>query len=321
MRHAIEGLNLKALRAFVLVCETKSMGEAARVLGVTTSAISQLIGALEQDQGVPLFDRRFRPARLNAAGATLFEQAESLLTHAQAVSRSVRAALDDEGLPLRIGAPGSVCSALGPDLVTALGQGFHDITFHTGESTDLADRVHGRAIDLAICASPPPESRHLRADRLFSEIFVMAVPRARANGQPFRDLCSVVERFPLLRYGSRVELGAQIERYTAHIGLMAPRRYEFDLSEPLLTMVANGAGCAITTPLCLWQARQCLDELSLIHLPRSRYGLREFVLVSRQDEADQARRACLALPVNDMLSGLASRLRERLPHFPEQPFG
>ncbi|WP_250508390.1 LysR family transcriptional regulator, partial [Caballeronia sp. GAFFF3] len=67
MRNSFVGVDLRALQAFVAVCETRSMTEAARVLGVTQSAVSQLIAALEREQGVALFDREFRPVRPNAA--------------------------------------------------------------------------------------------------------------------------------------------------------------------------------------------------------------------------------------------------------------
>src|ERR1700759_2060725 len=92
MRNTFVGVDLRALQAFVAVCETRSMTEAARVLGVTQSAVSQLIASLEREQGVSLFDRDFRPVRPNAAGKILFEQAGALLEHAQAVALNVRAA-------------------------------------------------------------------------------------------------------------------------------------------------------------------------------------------------------------------------------------
>jgi len=91
MRTSIHDVDLRALQAFIAVCETKSMAEAARVLGVTQSAISQLIASLERGQGVSLFNREFRPVRPSAAGRVLFEQAGALLEHAQAVVLNVRA--------------------------------------------------------------------------------------------------------------------------------------------------------------------------------------------------------------------------------------
>ena len=63
MRNSINGADLRTLQAFVAVCETKSMTKAARVLGVTQSAVSQPIACLEREKRVPLFDRDFRPGR------------------------------------------------------------------------------------------------------------------------------------------------------------------------------------------------------------------------------------------------------------------
>jgi DNA-binding transcriptional LysR family regulator len=101
MRTSINGVYLRALQAFVAVCETKSMTEAARVLGVTQSAISQLTATLERD--VSLFNRDFRPVRPNAAGRILFEQAGALLEHAQTVAFNVPATAKTSVASLRIG--------------------------------------------------------------------------------------------------------------------------------------------------------------------------------------------------------------------------
>ncbi|MDB5784707.1 LysR family transcriptional regulator [Caballeronia mineralivorans] len=103
MRTSINGVDLRALQAFVAVCETKSTTEAARVLGVTQSAISQLTATLEREQAVSLFNRDFRPVRPNAAGRILFEQAGALLEHAQTVAFNVPAAAKTSVASLRIG--------------------------------------------------------------------------------------------------------------------------------------------------------------------------------------------------------------------------
>jgi DNA-binding transcriptional LysR family regulator len=103
MRTSINGVDLRALQAFVAVCETKSMTEVARVLGVTQSAISQLTATLEREQAVSLFNRDFRPVRPNAAGRILFEQAGALLEHAQTVAFNVPAAAKTSVASLRIG--------------------------------------------------------------------------------------------------------------------------------------------------------------------------------------------------------------------------
>lgn len=59
---------LKSLYAFVAVAETGSMTEAAGVLSVSHSAISQAIKSLESLIGQPLFQRVGRQVQLNSVG-------------------------------------------------------------------------------------------------------------------------------------------------------------------------------------------------------------------------------------------------------------
>ncbi|MDN3702370.1 LysR substrate-binding domain-containing protein [Vibrio artabrorum] len=65
---------LKSIYAFVAVAETGSMTEAARVLYVSHSAVSQAIKSLEQQVNKPLFQRVGRRVVLNAAGKRYYRK-------------------------------------------------------------------------------------------------------------------------------------------------------------------------------------------------------------------------------------------------------
>lgn len=96
-------LDLHSLEAFILFCECGSMTQAARRLGVSQSAVSQLIKRLERDTGVLLVDRDERPARLTAAGRTLFELGNELITHSRSVADRVRAGAHVDHAQLKLG--------------------------------------------------------------------------------------------------------------------------------------------------------------------------------------------------------------------------
>ena len=63
------------LRAFVAVCEVFSFSRAAEMLGVSPSALSQLIRGLEERVGVRLLNRTTRSVSLTEAGQALIEYA------------------------------------------------------------------------------------------------------------------------------------------------------------------------------------------------------------------------------------------------------
>jgi LysR family cyn operon transcriptional activator len=72
MKRALRLLSLwDWLPTFRAVAEQEHVSRAAAALGVSPSAVSRMIGLLEEDIGQPLFDRVGRSIRLNDAGATL----------------------------------------------------------------------------------------------------------------------------------------------------------------------------------------------------------------------------------------------------------
>lgn len=64
------------LRAFVAVAGSLNFSRAAESLGVSSSALSQMVRALEERVGVSLFNRTTRSVSLTEAGAKLFERVQ-----------------------------------------------------------------------------------------------------------------------------------------------------------------------------------------------------------------------------------------------------
>jgi monoterpene epsilon-lactone hydrolase len=88
----IEGLELRHLRAFVVVAEELNFGRAAARLYVSQSALSRQIAALERILGCVLFTRSTQNVALSLAGAELLDRAPAILDgvdDAVAATRSV----------------------------------------------------------------------------------------------------------------------------------------------------------------------------------------------------------------------------------------
>lgn len=67
------------LPTFRAVAEQEHLSRAAEQLGVSPSAVSRMIGLLEDDVGQPLFNRAGRGIRLNAAGQSLLDGVRSAM--------------------------------------------------------------------------------------------------------------------------------------------------------------------------------------------------------------------------------------------------
>jgi LysR family transcriptional regulator, glycine cleavage system transcriptional activator len=138
-RPAYRRAPLGSLRVFVAVAEHKSFTRGADALGVTASAASMQIQALEDYLRVPLFRRNGRQVELTAAGEMLRPKVEQALAD---LERAIDEARADRGSgPLRIT---TVASFLAqwllprlPDFTTRHAR--IDVQVHT--STELVDFV------------------------------------------------------------------------------------------------------------------------------------------------------------------------------------
>jgi LysR family transcriptional regulator, regulator of abg operon len=76
------------LRDFIAIAQSRSLRSAAASLGLTQPAISRSLQELEEELGVPLFERHAKGVKLTAAG-------DKFLVRAQIASESVRRGLEE----------------------------------------------------------------------------------------------------------------------------------------------------------------------------------------------------------------------------------
>src|ERR1700730_18646438 len=99
-RAAYRRAPLASLRVFVAVAEHKSFTRGADALGLTTSAASMQVQALEEYLRIPLFRRNGRQVELTSVGALLRPKVEQALTD---LERAIDEARADRGSgPLRV---------------------------------------------------------------------------------------------------------------------------------------------------------------------------------------------------------------------------
>lgn len=74
---------------FVAVAETGNFSSAGRKVGLTPSAVSKLVGRMEERLGVPLVTRSTRMLQLTAEGALYLERARRILTDIEEAERLI----------------------------------------------------------------------------------------------------------------------------------------------------------------------------------------------------------------------------------------
>lgn len=317
MRRTQAAIDLNALQAFLAVCETGSMTGAARQLGVSQSAVSQAIAALERGQGMTLFDRESRPPRPNTAGRALMDLGGALIEHAQMVSTRIGDASNAGTLPVRLGCVDSFAATVGPELIRAVSGSARQISMWSGLTPGLSKQLHDRELDLAVCTQTTLNDARIVEVPLFSEAFIAVVSRNWLAEHRNADWRTLALEMPMIRYTARSVIGQQVERYARHLGINSPRRYEFDATDPMLSLVSARLGFAISTPLCVWQARQYLSDVAVLPLPAGRLGRRDFFLLHRQGEWEPFAQETVMLTRRVLDSSIRPALLRALPQLPE----
>ncbi|MEG2045610.1 MAG: LysR family transcriptional regulator [Comamonas sp.] len=151
------------LEVLVLVAEQGSLSAAARLLGVSPSAVSKTMSRLEARLGVQLLQRSTRRVQLTAEGAQLVERGKRLLADLNELEATVAARSAPQGV-VRISASSSTGQRLLVPLVDPLLEthpGIRLELFFTDQVVDLVED----SIDIAIRWGQLPPSdmvaRHL----------------------------------------------------------------------------------------------------------------------------------------------------------------
>ena len=96
-------MNIRQLKYFVTLAETLSFTKTAEVFYISQTAVTQQIKSLENQLGVPLFQRTKRKVQLTSAGAVFLPEAQEILDKMQKAIVKTKLAYNGSTNTLRIG--------------------------------------------------------------------------------------------------------------------------------------------------------------------------------------------------------------------------
>src|SRR5271168_1754683 len=130
---------LDGLEAFLSVARHRSFRKAAAELGVTPSAMSQAVRALEARVGATLFIRTTRSVGLTEAGERFLLRAKPAFEELVAASEAARDLGQRPAGLLRLTAPRAAVPTLLESLIAPFCQAYPDIEVEIAASADLVD--------------------------------------------------------------------------------------------------------------------------------------------------------------------------------------
>nr|WP_237418484.1 LysR family transcriptional regulator [Actinomadura rayongensis] len=241
---------MRTVRWFLAVADLGHVTNAAAELRVSQPGLSRALARLEDDLGVPLFDRIGRRLVLNAYGTVFAAHARRLVAEEDAARRALDQAADPERGEVALAFLHTQGPSFVPDLIRRFRARHPGVTFRLAQ--DPAGRVgaavaEGRA-DLGI-TSPRPDDPALEWRPLVTERLLLAVPEGhRLAGREQAHLKDVAdEPFVAFRPGTGVR---RIVDALADAAGIHPRvAFEGEETATVRGLVAAGLGVAVVPPV------------------------------------------------------------------------
>ena len=293
--HLPSNFDLRALQVFIVTSEQGGMTQGAKVLGMTQSAVSQIIAGLEESIGSKLFDRTVRPIILTPAGSVLVNKGRKILADSQEAFREASTQDKKQLATITIAMPDSLAHVVGAPLYKAIRDVSSYLRFWAGISPYIREDFLSRKIDVVMTTTSVLEDiKDLERHQIFSEPYVLIFPKTYKGPT---DLIDIPRDFTLLRTSLRTAMGRRIQSQLNRLGLKFPETIEFDSPSAPAKAVAMGLGWSITTPLCLLHLPQLIDDLQIVPITRVQFS-RHFSLIARENSlgsvpqnlADETRR-------------------------------
>ena len=130
---------LDGVEAFLAVARRKSFRRAAADLGVTPSAISQAVRALEARIGAPLFTRTTRSVGLTEAGERFLARARPAFEELVAAAEAARDLGSRPAGLLRLAVPRAVVPLILQPMIASFCEAYPDIELEIAASEELVD--------------------------------------------------------------------------------------------------------------------------------------------------------------------------------------
>ncbi len=285
-------MNSQFLESLIAVSEHGSIANAARAQGLTPTAVSQRLKALEIQTGIPLTVRSGKTVQLTEAGLRILPHARQLLKE----QRNLREALNQDSISgrLELGVISTVMTGIIPGALKYLGESDHDleIKLHPGTSVHLYDRLLTDELDAVVITQPPfPLSKGIKVNEIIQEDLCLiaakdylpasSLSEATLKNKILSDsLHTQLKQHPFISYDQKSWGGKHVKSYLSDQNLQVKEFCELDALEAISVLVNSGLGLALVPN---WPAPWPEDlTLEKIIIPSKAYS-RQIVLLRKRE--------------------------------------
>ena len=245
-------MTLTELKYIVAVAREKHFGHAAEACFVAQPTLSVAIKKLEDELGVPIFERGGSEISMTPLGAQIVAQAERVLEQTAAIREIAKQNKDPLTGQLRLGVIYTVAPYLLPQLVRNMIERVPQMPLVLQENftVKLVEMLRQGELDAAIMAQPFPQ-QGLLVQPLYDEPFVVAMPSHHPWATRERISSTDLKNETMLLLGNGhcfrdqvLEVCPEMARFST-TGDGIARTFEGSSLETIRHMVASGIGITV----------------------------------------------------------------------------
>ncbi|MDG2948063.1 LysR family transcriptional regulator [Bisgaard Taxon 10/6] len=279
-------LELRHLKTLLALKETGSVSSAAQRIYLTQSALSHQIKALEDQYGLPLFERKSNPLRFTAAGDRLIQLANDILPKVVAAERDLSRVKQGEAGELRIAVECHTCFDWLMPAMDSFRQHWPlvELDIVSGFHTDTVGLLLTNRADWAV-VSEIEENNDIVHKPLFSYemVGICAKDHPLANKEVWEAEDFAEQTW--ITYPVPDDMLDLLRKVLKPAGI-TPQRRTSELTIAIIQLVASKRGVAA---LPFWAAKPYLDRGYVVARKITRQGLQsDLYCAYRKEDAESA---------------------------------
>ncbi len=271
---------LRHIRAFLKIAETRNFTRAANDLHVSQSALTVQVQQLEENLGVRLFDRNKRGVTLTAAGKDVFGPLQRLFNDAQTIVEHARDLSSASTGFVSIAALPTVCAGPLPELVRSFLESHPGIRVQISDvvAERVREAVLKREVDFGI-GTLHGRDAELRATHLFQDRLVVFAPPGHLLSEKHTITLHEASAHGLILPGRASSVREAVEAIAHRERLLLDIRYETNFMPTALAFVRACLGIAILPETA---AGADTSDFKVVALS-NRFSNRQIELLQRRD--------------------------------------
>ena len=201
------------LKYFQTLSSICSFTRAADELSLSQSALSRSISRLEEELGVPLFERKSRGIILNRYGKIFLKHADQVLLEIDEAKQEINNILDPFHGTISLGFIQTLGSRFVADLIGEFQKQKPGIKFHLIQDTTkkILEQLESAEIDIGFCAPGEPIESLSSFPIMNQELFLIVHKDHRLSDKKEVDLCEVAND-PFVLYRPETALHDVVEK-------------------------------------------------------------------------------------------------------------